>query len=502
MGAMNNSQQFAEGDSETSFLQDFFCFRNILETALRYWLIVAIAAVIGVAAAFVYTRYLVKPIYVAHASIFSWRLEQDNDGAASVANTYRDLTTSLMLVNDYRELLKSVRLQKELALKIDERFPQMTKEQKKYDLKINSTRDSRILTIEAQAHTPEFAQYIANETTRVFSNIIRDVLKLNNVQIVDTAELPEIPINRSLRRNLPIGFLLGALLGIGIALLIGFFDQTIKDSSQAARYLELPVIGSIPTVPSELTAEHPLCEIIDMSSQEDLSEAFRLLRANLPFLAVASNERPCRVFMATSTLPSEGKSNCISSLAVLTARGGKKVLLIDADLRRPSIHRIFGVTGGTGLVSVLSGDSDAAHAKIKLEECLDLIPCGPIPPNPSELLMSENFARMLETLRKEYDYIFIDSTPTLFLTDPLVIAPFVDGILFQVACNDPKIGFIRKSLRALQQVCDKPIGLVVNRVSLRATLGYNYRYKTRYYRRYYRSGDSGKSGSGHRSSSR
>ena len=260
------SDQVFDNDSESSFLQDFFCFRNILETALRYWIIVAVTTVIGVIAAFVYTRYIVTPIYTASASIFSWRLEQGED-AANIANTYRDLTTSLMLVNDYRELLQSSRLHKQLEKKIDERFPGMTKKQKEYDLKINSTRDSRILVIEAQAHTPEYAQYIANETTEVFSSIIRDVLKLNNVQIVDTAELPKIPINRSLRRNLPVGFLGGALLGIGIALLIGFFDQTIKDSAQAARYLELPVMGSIPTVPSDLTAEHPLSELIDMSSQ-------------------------------------------------------------------------------------------------------------------------------------------------------------------------------------------------------------------------------------------
>lgn len=507
MGAMNNSQQFAEGDSETTFLQDFFCFRNILETALRYWLIVAIAAVLGVVVAFVYTRYLVKPIYVAHASIFSWRLEQDNDGAASVANTYRDLTTSLMLVNDYRELLKSSRVHKQLLQRVEEHFPKLPPKQRWYDLKISSTRDSRILTIEAQARTPELAQFVANETTNVFGDTISEVLMLNNVQVVDTASKPGVAINRSLRRNLPIGLFLGALAGFGVALLIGFFDQTIKDASQASRYLELPVMGTIPLIEGELLAEHPLCELVDMSSQQDLAESFRLLRANLPFLAVASGERSCRVFMATSTLPNEGKSNCISSLAVLTARAGKKVLLIDADLRKPTIHRIFGVTSGVGLVSVLSGESDPDQAKIKLEEYLDLIPCGTIPPNPSELLMSENLAKALDKLRKEYDYIFIDCTPSLFLTDPLIIAPLVDGILFQVACNDAKIGLIRKSIRSLQQISGKPVGLIVNRFNAHSSIGYGYyhyrySYKSRYYRRYYRAYGAGKDESGHGDSGR
>ena len=493
----NNANKLADVDSESSFLQDFFCFRNILETAFRYWMIVAVGALLGIIVAFVYTRYLVKPIYFAQASIFSWRLEQGDEGASNPASTYRDLATSLMLVNDYRELLKSSRVHKQLRQRVMARFPNYPPKMLWYDLKISNSRESRILTIEAQARTPELAQFVANETTNVFGDTISEVLMLNNVQVVDTAALPKMPINRSLRRNLPIGLLLGALAGFGIALLIGFFDQTIKDSAQAARYLELPVMGTIPQVDAGALAEHPLCELVDMSSQQDLAESFRLLRANLPFLAVSSGDRLCRVFLATSTLPNEGKSNCIASLAVLTARAGKKVLLIDCDLRKPTVHRIFGVTGGAGLVSVLSGEGSVEQAKIKLEEYLDLIPCGPIPPNPSELLMSENFAKALETLRKEYDYIFIDSTPSLFLTDPLVIAPLVDGILFTVACNDSKIGLIRKTLRSIQQITDKPIGLIVNRFTAHGSIGYGYyhyrySYKSRYYRRYYRSYGAGR----------
>lgn len=532
----NNTVQNRDQNQENIFL-NFFCFRNIFETAVRYWKIAVLCAILGMVISFVSTKWLVSPVYVSKATIFSWR-EDDGDEPAKESlkstESFRQLQMAQMLINDYRALLESELVNDQLRKKVfraiqpakpaasvdatapakvrpaddnlpqtefeqyvfenhparyaQNKFPKGIRSQKlRYSISIETKRDTRVLTIIVQARTPELAEYVAQQTANIFKQEVQRVLHMNNVQIIDNAKLPVNPNNKSLRRNLPIGFILGLMVGIALALLIGFIDQTIKNPEQAKRYLDVPVMGVIPKSKMPESRSRLIREMLDNGQSQELVEAYRLLRTNLQYLVPArSGAKGGQIFMFTSSIPHEGKSSSIALVSLLTARAGKKVLLIDADMHKPVQARIFNLRSGVGFVSVLTGDKTVEEVVQNVEECLDVMPCGPIPPNPSELLMSERMPQLLDELRGKYDYVFIDITPALFLSDPLIVKPLVDGVLFMVACSQTKIGMIQRTLRQLQQVSKTPIGLVVNQFD-RGEVGNRYGYYGYYrYHNYYR----------------
>ena len=544
----NNTTQNLDQNQE-NILLNFFCFRNIFETAVRYWKVAVLCAILGMAIAFVATKWLIAPVYMSKVTIFSWREEGGNEPtneSLKTVESYRQLQMAQMLINDYRALLESELVNKQLRTMVfgggvdeaakpapavngsapaktepekkndaadkgimpqtdfekyvfekyperygENRFPKELRSKKlRYSISIETKRETRVLTIIVQARTPELAEYVAQQSANIFKQEVQRVLQMNNVQIIDSANRSSTPNNKSLKRNLPIGFILGLMVGIALALLIGFIDQTIKNPEQAKRYLNVPVMGVIPKSKMPESRSKLIREMLDNAKSQELIEAYRLLRTNLQYLVPArSGAKGGQVFMFTSSIPHEGKSSSIALVSLLTARAGKKVLLIDADMHKPVQSRIFNLRSGVGFVSVLTGDKTVEEVVQHVEDCLDVMPCGPIPPNPSELLMSERMPQLLDELRQKYDYVFIDITPALFLSDPLIVKPMVDGVLFMVACSQTKIGMIQRTVRQLQQVSKTPIGLVVNQFD-RGEVGNRYGYYGYYryhsYYRYYR----------------
>ena len=511
--------------NQENILLNFFCFRNILETAIRYWKLACICAVLGLAVAFCATKWFIKPVYVTQSTIYSGK-ENSSDSNDTVNAAYRELTIAMMLMNDYKAILDSNVVRDTLFDRVQNDFPKKIKAMEeenaralknsvpdvngaapeppfrislqaqnpknlRYGINIEIRRDSRVLTITARAGSPELAQYVADETAAIFSEKIRDILRMDNVKIIDRAKKPLGPSNLRMKRNLAVGFFIGLVIGVGLALLRGFIDQTIKNPDQAKRYLNVPVMGVVPKCDMPDSRSNLIANILDGGGSQDLTEAYRLLRTNLQYFISARSDMngEGRIFMFTSSIPHEGKSSSIALVAALTARAGKKVLLIDADMHKPVLSRIFNLRGSHGLVSVLTGEMRPEEVTFCIEDNLYAMPCGPVPPNPSELLMSERMPELLSKLRQQYDYIFLDTTPALFLSDPLILAPMVDGVLFLVACSQTKIGLIQRTLRQLQQVTEKPIGIVVNKFD-RGEVGNRYGYYGYYryhsYYRYYR----------------
>ena len=483
----------------SSFFEDCFSTRNIIENSIRNWKILVFFTLFGAVTAFALTQYVIRPIYSAQATVFAMNTEGRNDNRIYS----NEVLVGQHLSYDYQQFMVSNRVQDKVFSAMEEQFrgkgdppPPMPW----YSVTSTNTRNTRLIVITAKAHVPAIAQAAANATAMFFAQAVRDMMKIDNVQILDEAKLPKRPINLKIPRNVAIGLFLGFAFGFLASTLLGLLDQTIKNPEQADAYFDPSLLGVIPMIKGKLPNE-PLYSLLDQSNQHELAEAFRLARSNLPYLCPdAGQNNTARTFIFTSTAKGEGKSNCVSALALLTAKAGKKVLLIDADLRRPTIGKIFDLPQGNhGIVTYLAGEStfDEAVSRGVAEKTLDVVQCTkPLPPNPSEMLMSANFKRLLDEHRNEYDYIFVDCAPALFLADPLIVAPLVDAIIFVISCNRAKIPFIRKTLTQITSITQIPIGMLVNRfdrTDISCKYGY-YRYKEydRYYhyqRNYYTSND-------------
>ena len=474
--------------SFSSFFEDAFSARNIIEASLRFWKLIAAFTVLGGIGAVLLTLFVIHPRYVSQATLFAWRAETGEDGAVNDRYAYQNLTMGGMLAADYQVLLTSDRVQDQVRRRLVEQFGDKVK----YDIKADYTRNTRIIAIHATAGDPKVAQAAAQTTVEVFAKVISDILQFSNVQIVDVAKLPDRAVNIRPLRNGALGGVLGFAAGFALAMFFGLMDQTIKNPEQVDSFFDKSMLGVIPLIKDKIPDE-PLYTMLDSKEHTELSEAFRLARANLPYLcpdAGKDEASPARVFLFTSTAKGEGKSNCVASLAYLTASAGKKVLLIDSDLRRPMLGKIFDQSQSQhGIVTYLTGESTWEESLIRdvSNLPLDLLPCSkPLPPNPSEILMSNSFGEMLKRERAHYDYIFIDCAPALFLADPLIVVPLVDAIVFVISCSRAKIGLIKQTLRQIAQISEKtPLGLLVNRFDrsdISCKYGY-YRYKD--YDRYY-----------------
>jgi len=271
---------------------------------------------------------------------------------------------------------------------------------------------------------------------------------------------------------LALGLLVGLVLGVGAALARNLLDVSIKSPEQLRRLTSVPNLGSIAydtTVRSRPLTVHE-------GPQSPRAEAFRQLRTNLRFLDVDSTHR---VVALTSPMPDDGKTTTVLNLAAAIAAGGQRVLVIDADLRRPSAAGLLGLVGGIGLTSVLSGRLDAASAIQPWSEGADLMASGPIPPNPSELLASQHLRHVLDELRSYYDVVLIDTPPLLPVTDAAALAPLTDGMILVVRHHRTTTDQVRAAMDALEAARTPVLGTVLTMVPARGPQAYA-RYNSAY----------------------
>jgi len=327
--------------------------------------------------------------------------------------------------------------------------------------------------------------------------------KSSNVRVVDEALVPGAPTEPSLTTDLAAGLAGGLLLGVGFGLLLQFLDRTIKTPDEVERLLGLPVLTVIPDVsgdarggygygyaypsrrrepgarrPVERKAadEKVVIELLPhLRPRLAVSEAYRALRTAL----LLSSADELKLVAVTSVLSSEGKTATASNLAVVLAQLGRKVLLIDGDLRRPRLHKVFGVSNRTGMVSYLTtGSEEGAYHKTPVTG-LYLMPSGPIPPNPSELLASDRMRELLVRLRGSFDFVVVDTPPALAVTDPTLIGSLADGVLLCIRSGRVDRQDAVRAVDRMRLADVRVLGAVLN--AHRASGGGNYRY---YYEAY------------------
>jgi exopolysaccharide transport family protein len=321
-------------------------------------------------------------------------------------------------------------------------------------------------------------------------------LRSNNIREVDIARTPAAPAEPNVPRNLGFGLMLGLTTGIGLAFVLEGMDNTVRTPEQAQFISGLPSLGMIPHGSRNNVENNPrslsvasskeAVELITQSRpQSQMSEAYRALRTSLLLTSVGA---PPKVILITSALPQEGKTTTSINTATVLAQKGTRVLLIDADLRRPSIHKTLGIGPRIGLSNVLTGGATLQEATFRssLLPNLFILPAGTPPPNPAELLASAQMIEILSSLRDHFDHIVVDTPPTLSVTDAVVLSPYADAVVLVIRCGQTTKPALRRSREILMQVNARVSGVLLNAVDLTSPdYYYYYEYQGKYGRRYY-----------------
>ncbi|WP_242392050.1 GumC family protein [Anaeromyxobacter oryzisoli] len=291
---------------------------------------------------------------------------------------------------------------------------------------------------------------------------VTGMLQMSNVRVLDRAEPPEKPVRPQPVRNLALAILLGLAGGVGLAFLLETLDTTITTREQIEERLGLPFLGVIPRI--DKADGHSPELAIHSAPTSAASECLRSIRTNVLFM---SPEKPLKTILVTSSGPGEGKTTTAASLAATMANSGNRVLLVDADMRRPRVHKVFGLAPGAGLSSLILGDGALEAAVVRTEvPNLDVLPCGPVPPNPAELLHTQSFAKLLEQLSRRYDRVVIDSPPAGVVSDAIVVATKVDGTLVVVKAGQTSRDMAARTVRNLANVQARVLGTVLNELDL------------------------------------
>mgnify|MGYP001594153275 FL=1 len=310
----------------------------------------------------------------------------------------------------------------------------------------------------------------------------------SNIQIVDQAELPRVPYKPNKKLNLLLAAVVGLFLGIGLAFFFEYLDNTVKTPEDVEQLIRLPSFGMVPEISNgrrrrlEKGTSYPVELITFGHPKSVLSEAYRNIRTSI---LLSFSEKPPKKIAISSPNPAEGKTTTVINTAIALSQTGAKVVIVDSDMRKPRVHKIFDVEkeNGMGLSSFLSGHAELG-ALIKKTEIPNLfyIPAGPIPPNPSELVGSILFKSMMKSLGERFDHIVLDSPPVLGFADSIIISSCVDGVILVALGGRTSRETLQRAKEALYQVNAKILGVVINRVNIhRSDYGYYYyRYHSYY----------------------
>src|SRR6266446_819572 len=309
--------------------------------------------------------------------------------------------------------------------------------------------------------------------------------KKQNMRVVDSAIAPLNPIKPRVVLTLFLGVIGGLGVAIGLAFFVNYLDDSIKNQDDIETYLRLPFLGYIPNIKTNIVLERDLQA--HLHPQSNAAEGFRTLRATI---ALSPRSDKYRVVAVTSTIPAEGKSLVASNLAIVMAQTGLKTLLVDADLRRPSVHKVFRLERPIGLSSYLTEKVGSVDECIHTTEVphLDVVCCGAVPSSPSELAGSKRMKQFLQEVRNRYDRVILDCPPVSAVSDPLIIASLSDGITFVTKFNKIRRDHARKTIQRIQNAGIHILGVVLNDSEFEGKDSYYYSYyyyQNKYYSSHY-----------------
>jgi receptor protein-tyrosine kinase len=442
--------------------------REFLQVLRVRWLIIVLTTVITVAAAVAYSM-LTTPLYQA-----STRLFVSTTGGGSASDVYQGNLSSQARVHSYTMLVTGEALAQRT---IDRLHLDMTAAELRAKIKATSAPDTVLIDVSVRDPSPAQARDIADTLSDEFVTMVSQLETPPDgerpdarVVVEQHATLPTKPVIPETTRNVAIGIALGLLLGIGLAVLRDRFDNTVKDEHNLEEIMGAPVVASVPL--DKARKKNPAISF--ENDRSPIAESFRELRTNLQFLDV---DDPPRVLLVSSSLPNEGKSTTAINIALALAEAEHNVVLVDGDLRRPVLDSYLDLIGSVGFSTVLTGRMPARDALQKTRfPGLTVLTSGAVPPNPSALLGSLAAKKVLSGLRADFDYVIVDSSPLVAVTDAAALAAAADGVLLISRFGKTKCEQLSRGVRNLRNVEARILGAVFTMVPARSTTSYNYSY--------------------------
>ncbi len=306
------------------------------------------------------------------------------------------------------------------------------------------------------------------------------MLRTSNARILDAARPSMVPVRPKVRSSLLLGFLLALVGSVGLVFVLEQLNNTVNSQADVEERIGLPFLGFVPRLPQSKGKTATDNELfVYRNPKSSVAEACRAIRTNLLFM---TPDRPLRTMLVTSSGPREGKSTTVINTGITMAQSGNRVLLVDTDMRRPRLHKAFGLANELGVSSAIVGEATMAQI-VKTTEVPNLFvaPCGPIPPNPAELFHAKAFKEFVETAVKSYDRVIFDSPPVNAVADPLVLSTQVDGVLLVFRASETPRALAQRALRTLRAVNAHLLGAILNDVEV-GNSRYGYYYEA--YRRY------------------
>lgn len=442
--------------------------QDLVKVLRSRWVTVCVTMLATITGAVTVTL-LTTPLYEA-----STRLFVSTTAGSSVSEIYQGNRFSQERVISYAQLLMGQTLAQRT---VDKLGLDISARKLQENVTAKAAPDTVLIDVDVLDESPVRARDIANTLSDEFVAWIRELETPEGatrpdarVVVEQRASIPVNPVIPKPARNLVIALALGVILGIGLAIVRELLDNTIKERQTLEAITGAGLVGSVP-LDKERRRQAAVSFDIDNSA---IAEAFRKIRTNLQFLAV---DNPPRVIVVTSSMPSEGKSTTAINIALALAEAEHSVVLVDGDMRRPTLAKYLDLVGSVGFSTVLSGRASLSEALQKTRfPGLTVLTSGTIPPNPSELLGSQSARKLLSDLRVQFDYVIVDSTPLLAVTDAAILAAGADGVLIMARFGQTKRDQLAHAVESLKSVGAPLLGAIFTMMPSRGSSSYSYSY--------------------------
>lgn len=441
--------------------------KRILEIIFSKKILIILILLLSITLGYVYSYYYKKPEYKSSVTILLVADESKQEKEL----TQTDLSINSSLISTYSSIAKSTNV---IQKTIENLGLNISASKLQKSIEATQIEKTQFLKITVKNENPEVAKNIANELAKVFTEQIKEIYNLENISIVDEAEVESQPCNINHIKDIIIFTFAGMIVSAILVMVIYIFDDTIKDEKDIERNIKLKNIGTLPVDKENNEL------IIENNPKSHIVECIKTLRTNILY---TTNKKS---ILITSSRQKEGKSWVSNNLAVALAQADKKVILVDTDLRKENNrNEIFNVEKGEGLSDFIKEISDdklenLEKSKKYIKETqipnLHILQNGTLPPNPAELITSENMKRLLNLLKSMYDIVLLDGTPCMVVSDSIALSSMVDSTILVTESKKTKINDLKKTKKLIEEVNGKILGVITNKSEIQKGKYYGKRY--------------------------